>query len=310
MTAYHRKFELQCILASIGQLSLRRLEELRAHAANCEVCRNRLHEMAELNVLLSTALPKQHTSPAARNMTERFVVRAIREGIPLSHRPMQRSVRLAFALPMIILLAAIGVGGAWHLGEKESTEITSNSASLVSTGPPPGQARTTRLASESATPRPRAATRKRTSGKRSGREQPRQKLSNDAPSQGEFLSTNSAQRKWLVPGDGSGHSKFSERDVLAPALAAWLARQSSPPAWTSFNYSRNCDARRGFLSGDQLWPTREQDEVSRPPVFCFDPRIALIADSDLPEPTSVLWNRPLKDPSRFIVSAGAPAIRH
>ena len=301
MNAPHRRFELLCVQASCGQLSPRRLENLRQHAADCDLCRKHLRELHELNLRLWTAMPLKTIRPTPRNMTERFVLRAIREGVPLNHKPQHRPVRFALALPAIIVLTMLTALVAWHRSGRSSHQIASNSATFVSMGRPALRLGGSPAVNDARMPYDRAATRRRilSNSSRSGK-LPHQ-LRSESQDYVSVLFTHGLELGPLRSGETASPSKFASFHGLAPSLAGWLARQSLPPAWTSASHRTNCDPRDESFPGDQPWSAWER--VSGPPVFCFDPQIALVADSKLPR-----WNRPLESPPPFFVSAGTPGV--
>jgi hypothetical protein len=76
MMAKHVHFELLCTAAVTGQITHAELTELREHAEQCELCRNRLTELAGLSARLfcATALT-QRRRPLPKGMMERFIAR-------------------------------------------------------------------------------------------------------------------------------------------------------------------------------------------------------------------------------------------
>lgn len=312
MNEHHYRFEVQCILASCGQLSVQRLERLREHAASCDMCRKHLLELAELNVRLWTAMPRQHKSATTTNMTERFVTRAIREGMPLSDKSVDLSARVAFALPAIILLAVIGVAVIGYGGGKGTHETATNSATHVFTGQRSAPSGGLQLANEPARSRNRTTHGTRVRGQLSGFGRlPQRRVPVNHLGQGASLWKNGS-RLWLATSrDVAGKSKFPLHSGMAPALAAWLARQSSPRLWASFDYETYGDARDPLLSrsGDQPYAAGEYNKNYQQPVFCFDPRIALVASSKSWRSIRARSNWPMQDPWP-VVNAGIPAIRH
>jgi hypothetical protein len=87
MTEDHGYFEVRCALAASGQLTPTEGAELREHAKHCEVCSSRITELNVLGARLLIAHTwKDQSGGLPQGMKERFVRRAIREGVPLSHR--------------------------------------------------------------------------------------------------------------------------------------------------------------------------------------------------------------------------------
>ena len=111
-------------------------------------------------------------------------------------------------------------------------------------------------------------------------------------------------------GETSINRTFAASSPMAPELAAWLERRSSPPAWASFSYRRNCDPRDESSLVVQSWSVWERHNQAGPPVFCFDPKIALVADAKLPESIRPRWNRSLESSLPFFVNTGTPVITH
>lgn len=110
MTKRHADFELLCALAASGDLDSAEHAELSEHLAYCASCRERLLEMRRLEaqLILAQAL-KGPTRPVPRGMRQRFLTRAIREGIPLNSRPQGigfHALGTVTALLMVLLLAA------------------------------------------------------------------------------------------------------------------------------------------------------------------------------------------------------------
>jgi hypothetical protein len=87
MTEDHGYFQVLCALAASGQLTQTEAAELREHASDCEACSSRSTELNVLGAQLLIAHTwKDHGARLPQGMKERFVTRALREGVPLSHR--------------------------------------------------------------------------------------------------------------------------------------------------------------------------------------------------------------------------------
>ncbi len=87
MTEDHGYFEVLCALAASGQLTRSEAAELREHARQCESCRSRITEWNVLGAQLWAAHAwKDPGARLPRGMKQRFVTRAIREGVPLRPR--------------------------------------------------------------------------------------------------------------------------------------------------------------------------------------------------------------------------------
>jgi hypothetical protein len=91
MTENHGYFEMLCALAASGQLTRSEAAELREHAPHCDACRDRNREWNLLGAQLWVAHAwKDQNARLPGGMKERFVTRAIREGVPLSHHASHR----------------------------------------------------------------------------------------------------------------------------------------------------------------------------------------------------------------------------
>jgi hypothetical protein len=112
MSDRHVRFEMLCVRATSGELTQGELAALRRHTAECIDCKEQLLRMEELNeeMFLACALAEpQRGSP--KGMSERFVERANREGIPLRSRtarfnPRYTPLLTAFALVVVAICIA------------------------------------------------------------------------------------------------------------------------------------------------------------------------------------------------------------
>lgn len=106
MTVEHGDFEVGCALAATGLLTRTELAELSEHAAHCVLCHDRLVEFrrAGIQLLLVQGL-KNSGERLPKGMQQRFVARAIREGIPL--RSPSPGVRFSALGSVTILLVAL-----------------------------------------------------------------------------------------------------------------------------------------------------------------------------------------------------------
>lgn len=312
MNTHHHRFEMQCLMASCGQLSGRRLEQLREHAAACDACRGHLCEMAELNLHLLSAMPEQRGGMRmTRDMTERFVARAIREGVPLTDRAgLRRPMRFAFAVTMMIVLATVTATVARHIDGRMSPEILRESATQAATG----SASLLRERRKDTSRPLHRSTARRTIARESlapGGSQ------HELPEGGRSHVASWFPAAYGHAGVMNSAEMAAGRKVnvpieMAPAHTAWLARQNAASAWSSFTPRKNCDSRDESSSGNQPWSSWERNNAPGPPVFCFDPRIALVADSNFPESLRLRWNRPgeLESLPPFLLNASSPAIIH
>jgi hypothetical protein len=109
MTANHRYFEILCALAASDELAGSELAELNEHSLACVSCKNRLNEMARINayLLLSHAFTLRK-GRMPQGMQERFIARAIKEGVPLKSPSIGKvgALGLASALFAILLVTA------------------------------------------------------------------------------------------------------------------------------------------------------------------------------------------------------------
>jgi hypothetical protein len=83
----HGDFEVGCALVASGQFSRTEMAELSEHAAHCVLCHDRMVEFRRVGIQLF--LVRALKNPGERlpkGMRQRFVARAIREGIPLRSR--------------------------------------------------------------------------------------------------------------------------------------------------------------------------------------------------------------------------------
>jgi hypothetical protein len=112
MTTNHNYFEFLCALAASDELTGPELIELREHFLACVSCRNRMHEMARINACLLLSHAFNHRNRRLpKGMQERFIARAIKEGLPL--KPASTvgliNVGLASALFIILLVTAAAI---------------------------------------------------------------------------------------------------------------------------------------------------------------------------------------------------------
>lgn len=135
----HKKFEILCALAVIGQVSDADLRELTQHIEGCVDCQNRISDFAQISAQALPLAGERYVKPRSpKKMTARFVERARAEGIRLrdseqivpsylSLVSLGWSGRLAAAL----LLIAIIVGGISRVvhSRSQSADIA-NSARL------------------------------------------------------------------------------------------------------------------------------------------------------------------------------------
>ena len=111
MTGSHRHFEYLCLLAAGQALSEPEEAALRRHAQDCMPCRDRLRELAQLEShLLLLHAGKHRAGRLPQGMRERFIARAIAEGVPLTSSSPTSFGKLGLAsmlLTALLLLAAV-----------------------------------------------------------------------------------------------------------------------------------------------------------------------------------------------------------
>ena len=111
MTVEHRHFEVNCVLAASGQLADREFVELMNHVRGCDICQNRLIEMALIGIQLALSRKTKVAAPAnSKSLLERFTARAASEGIQLkptkkTHFVHHLAGASALALLSVLLLA-------------------------------------------------------------------------------------------------------------------------------------------------------------------------------------------------------------
>jgi hypothetical protein len=112
MTSNHKYFESLCALAISDELTGPELVELHAHSLECVSCRDRIHEMTKIDacLLLSPAFTRQNAR-LPKGMRERFIARAIKEGVPLNSPSTAGlgNLGLASALFIILLVTAAAI---------------------------------------------------------------------------------------------------------------------------------------------------------------------------------------------------------
>src|ERR1700721_371607 len=111
MTIEHRHVEVNCVLAASEQLADREFVELMNHVRGCDVCQNRLIEMALIGIQLALSRKTKVAAPAnSKSLLERFTARAASEGIQLkttkkTHFVHHLAGASALALLSVLLLA-------------------------------------------------------------------------------------------------------------------------------------------------------------------------------------------------------------
>jgi hypothetical protein len=112
MTSNQNYFEFLCALAASDELTGSELLELREHSLECAPCRNRIREMTRTNacLLLSHAF-NQRNGRLPEGMRERFIARAIKEGVPVTSPSAVGlgNLGVASALFIILLVTAAAI---------------------------------------------------------------------------------------------------------------------------------------------------------------------------------------------------------
>jgi hypothetical protein len=111
MTVNHGDFEVRSALAASGLLTRAELSELSEHAAHCVFCHDRLVEFRQAGIQLFLVNRLQNSSERLpRGMQQRFVARAIREGIPL--RAPSQGVRFSALGAVTVVMVALLLAAA------------------------------------------------------------------------------------------------------------------------------------------------------------------------------------------------------
>lgn len=161
MITNHDDFEVLCAVAASGHLTRGERAELAEHIRHCVSCEKRLIEMRQLAVQLLLAqrfkAPGKHVR---KGMQERFAERAIREGIPLSHRSQGVGfgpLSTVSALLVVLLLVAATLKDGTFRRPVLETEVANtadgaaivnhrqSSAAGVANDPLPARERTSRV---------------------------------------------------------------------------------------------------------------------------------------------------------------------
>ncbi len=109
MTSNHNYLECLCALAPSDELTAPELAELREHSLECASCRNRILEMTQINACLLGFNHRNGRMP--EGMRERFIARAIKEGVPLTPPSAVGlgNLGVASALFIILLVTAAAI---------------------------------------------------------------------------------------------------------------------------------------------------------------------------------------------------------
>jgi hypothetical protein len=112
MTSNHNYFEYLCALAASDELTGPELAELREHSLACAPCRNRIREMTKTNACLLLSHAFNHRKGRLpEGMRERFIARAIKEGVPLTSPSAVGlgNLGVASALFIVLLVTAAAI---------------------------------------------------------------------------------------------------------------------------------------------------------------------------------------------------------
>jgi hypothetical protein len=106
MTSDHNYFEFLCALAASDELTGPELIELREHSLECAPCRNRINAC-----LLMSHSFKHRNGSLPEGMRERFIARAIKEGVPVTSPSAVGlgNLGVASALFIILLVTAAAI---------------------------------------------------------------------------------------------------------------------------------------------------------------------------------------------------------
>jgi hypothetical protein len=102
----HGNFDVRCALVASGQFSRTEMAELSEHAAHCVLCHDRMVEFRQVGIqLFLVGALKNPGERLPKGMRQRFVARAIREGIPL--RSCSQGVGFSALGSVTVLLLAL-----------------------------------------------------------------------------------------------------------------------------------------------------------------------------------------------------------
>ena len=112
MTSNHEYYESLCAIAISEELTGAELFELHQHSLECVTCRNRIHEMTKIDAFLSLSRALTcRDERLPKGMRERFMARAIKEGVPLNPPSTAGlgNLGLASALFVVLLITAAAI---------------------------------------------------------------------------------------------------------------------------------------------------------------------------------------------------------
>ncbi len=114
MTPNHGYFEELCALAACEQLTSREMSELHEHSEGCSSCAGRLIQMKQVSAqLFCIHTANQSSVRMPKDMLERFIARANREGVPLTRRTANVDIS-GPALAAVLLLVILALSASWR----------------------------------------------------------------------------------------------------------------------------------------------------------------------------------------------------
>lgn len=277
MTTHHRRYEIQCALSSSGELSDTEIVALRMHAEHCQDCRARINGAIALDatLLIAGLGGNQRRSNTPSGMFARFKTRAVQEGISLRTPWSISSTSPALRTSIALLTVLIFVFAAWRTRHpflatpvapvtgSEAKALVSQTASLASMSPAahlrevPSIRRTTHMTDNRTTVGPLAS-------------------NGPWPPPHGLILANFIPRNRPY-GVKQQSAQYLELTHYEPSIAAILTSLDLKPGSGDENLAGECARAKppGWIVNG---PSRPQH-----PVFCFDPKLAFIADSAIPE---------------------------
>jgi anti-sigma factor RsiW len=136
MSDRHVRFEMLCVRAVGGELTQGELAALRSHTAECSDCKDQLLRMEGLNeeMFLACALAEPLRG-TPRGMSERFVERANREGIPLRSRTTRFNARYTPLISAFVLVVVtVCIASTWRSSVVSISTVANRSEMGLSRG--------------------------------------------------------------------------------------------------------------------------------------------------------------------------------
>jgi hypothetical protein len=125
VTRDHRFYEMQSALSATGHLTGSELEELEQHVSQCVSCRKCMVEMATVSRELFLTQVRPGNSETPKGMEQRFIRRAVAEGIPLK---LERSAAFDLRFARVAAIAAVltlFIAVAWKAASTPNEERAS-----------------------------------------------------------------------------------------------------------------------------------------------------------------------------------------